>query len=82
MLFIINYCDIDIGFCQMPVQLRVLSTPFNHSYSLPFTVIPAKLVMEPELSGWAKLPHKRAETQNSSSEACSGGRHNLRTLSG
>lgn len=63
MLFIINYCDIDTGFCQMPLQLRVLCTPFNHSYSLLFTVILAKLVMEPELSRWAKLHHKRAEIQ-------------------
>lgn len=47
--------------------------PFQFSWSrllliihTLFTVIPAKLVTQPEPTGWARLHHRRAEIQNSS----------------
>lgn len=43
----------------------LVKSPFNHLCTLLFAVIPAKLVMQPELSGWASLHHGRAEGENS-----------------
>lgn len=46
----------------------LVKAPFNHLYTLLLTVIPAKLVTQPEPSGWARLHHGRAEVQSSSAQ--------------